>query len=309
MQDFRQTKRYFDQQLKSNLQKLEKNHESLKKLNIIYIIGILIFIVSIFMEKILLSFISLAPVVILMLINREKYNKANNEYKQMLVAPLMKSIDSRLQYKPNGKINEKEFQNSSLFKHSQHYESEHLISCPLSNKTVTMAYINAYTSTQGIDEDDVDSEQIIFSGLFTTIKSSRKIKGKVCVFPDFAQKHLGFVGEGVQNSKYKRLNKVRLDDPRFEKEFLVYASDQITANYILTHTVMEALTSVAQKERKNLSISFVDDKIYIAISMSNGFFQHNITEKYSDFSTISESLKSFYLVMNILQVIEKHHEL
>lgn len=309
MQTFSQTRAFFERKLKQELDKTEKSHESLKKLNIIYIIGISVFVVSIFIENMLLAFISFVPVVLLILVNKKKYDAARSDYKRVLVGPLLKSIDTKLQYKPNGKISEYKLEHSLLFRNSTRYESENLITYPLGKESVTMAYVNAYSETQDLDEDDMESEQIVFSGLFATIKSSRTIEGKVCVFPDFAQKHLGFIGEGIQGSKYEKLQKAKLDDPRFEKEFLVYANDQVTANYILTHTIMEVLTKVTQKEKKKISISFIGDKIYIGLSIPYGFFQHNISKKLTDFSAVSESLKSFYTVVDILEDIYQHHEL
>jgi len=307
MKDFSQARVYFEKELKSSLIEAEKKHASLKKLNPIYVVGMSVFVISIFMENILLAFISFGVVALLMFLNKENYAKARSEHKEVLVAPLMRYIDEKIKYTPYGEIDKYVLDNSLLFKDAIRYESENLMSYSLGAERVTLAFVTAYIKSQGSDEDDSDDEMGTFR-LFATIKSARKIEGAVCIFPDFAQKHLGFVGEGIQSRKYGKLQKVKLDDPRFEKEFVVYANEQVTANYILTHTIMEVLTKISKEDRKKLSISFVGDKIYVGLTMNYGFFLHDISKKLSDFTPVSHSLKGFYTVVAMLEDIYQHHD-
>ncbi|MEA3370819.1 MAG: DUF3137 domain-containing protein [Campylobacterota bacterium] len=308
MKDFSQARLYFEKELKSSLIEAEKKHASLKKLNPIYVVGMSVFVISIFMDNILLAFVSFGVVALLMFLNREKYAEARSEHKEVLVGPLMRYIDENIKYIPNGEIDKYVLENSLLFKDAIRYESENLMRYSLGKERVTLAFVTAYMESQSSGEDDV-GEEMSSSRLFATVKSARKIEGAVCIFPDFAQKHLGFVGEGIQSSKYGKLQKVKLDDPRFEKEFVVYASEQVTANYILTHTIMEVLTKISKEDRKKLSISFVGDKIYVGLTMNYGFFLHDISRKLSDFTPVSHSLKGFYTVVDILEDIYQHHDI
>jgi len=309
MQDLRETKRYFETKLIPTLSKLEKKLELQKKIGLILIITILLSVLSIFLEFIAIGVFFMLITAVVFLMNNSKSKSTKEEYKDTLVAPLMKSIDPTLRYTANGVFSQREFKNSLLFENSEFYESEHFINCQLNKETVDMAFINAYDEIEAIDEDDSDTIETIFAGLFAVTKSTRKIKGKVCIFPDFAQKHLGFIGQGMQDSSYKGLKKVKLDDPRFEKEFLIYATDQVTANYVLNHTVMQALTSLVKKNKQKIYLSFIDDKVYLGMNLPFGFFQPIIKDKLSNFSSVRESLQAFYLTVSIFEALQKHHEL
>ena len=64
-----------------------------------------------------------------------------------------------------------------------------------------------------------------------------------------------------------------MDDPAFEKAFVVYGSDQIEARYILTHTMMERLLKLRKETRSNIFVSFNGEKIMIAVDYPNDLFE------------------------------------
>ncbi len=59
------------------------------------------------------------------------------------------------------------------------------------------------------------------------------------MLPDFAEKLLGKFGQKFQKS-FTHGKLVKLENPEFEKEFVVYSSGQQEARYILTPVMMEA---------------------------------------------------------------------
>ena len=62
-----------------------------------------------------------------------------------------------------------------------------------------------------------------------------------------------------------------MDDPAFEKAFVVYGSDQIEARYILTHSMMKRLLEFKQRSKEDVFISFVGSQIHIAVSGGDRF--------------------------------------
>jgi len=65
-----------------------------------------------------------------------------------------------------------------------------------------------------------------------------------------------------------------MDNVDFEKEFVVYATDQIEARYILSHTLMEKLLAFKKKSGHSLSISFVRGNIYLALAIIKTYLSH-----------------------------------
>ena len=68
---------------------------------------------------------------------------------------------------------------------------------------------------------------------------------------------------GMDSLRYAG-DKVRLEDPDFDKLFNVYGEDQIEARYILTPSMMERLKSLRQRLGSNVYIVFSNNSIYIA---------------------------------------------
>jgi hypothetical protein len=53
----------------------------------------------------------------------------------------------------------------------------------------------------------------------------------------------------LQSNNFSRDELVKMDDNNFEKEFVVYSSDQIEARYILSHLLMKKLLIFKDKSK------------------------------------------------------------
>jgi len=60
-----------------------------------------------------------------------------------------------------------------------------------------------------------------------------------------------------------------LEDPEFEKYFRVFTTDEQDARYILSPTMMKSILALSRKFGAEVSISFRDSKMYIAIDTLN----------------------------------------
>ena len=66
-----------------------------------------------------------------------------------------------------------------------------------------------------------------------------------------------------------------MDDPEFEKHFVVYGSDQIEARYILTHAMMKRLLDFQKRSKAKLYVAFVGERIILAVATSHDHFRNN----------------------------------
>ncbi len=118
-------------------------------------------------------------------------------------------------------------------------------------------------------EEDFNHEEdnrTLFNGLLLIFDFHKSIKEKTIVFPDQAQKNMGsWLGKKIQEFGWKGLELVYLEDPIFEKEFVTYGSDQIEARYVLTPNMMTNLLKLRARFGENISFSFTNDKVAVAI--------------------------------------------
>ncbi len=68
----------------------------------------------------------------------------------------------------------------------------------------------------------------------------------------------------------------KTENPDFEKTFDVYSTDQIEARYLLSPSMMERLFALDREFNKNITISFRDSNILIAIPESRNHFEASI---------------------------------
>ena len=94
---------------------------------------------------------------------------------------------------------------------------------------------------------------------------------------------------------------MKLEDPEFEKKFVVYASDQIEARYILTPALMERLREFAEKTKHEVHISFVLSCVFIAISLKENLFEPRIYRTLLDYSTIEKYYDDLMMAIGIVE--------
>ena len=65
---------------------------------------------------------------------------------------------------------------------------------------------------------------------------------------------------------------MKLEDPRFNREFSAYATDQVEARYVLTPSMMERLVALKSKFGA-IGISFIQDRMYLAAGLNYHLFR------------------------------------
>jgi len=140
----------------------------------------------------------------------------------------------------------------------------------------------------------------VFRGLFITLSMNKNFSGKTIVKRD-----AGKVGNWLQSST-QSLDKVRLEDPTFEKLFEVYSTDQIEARYLLTVTFMERLTELAGVfGGQSIECCFDRNHLLLKIPLKKNLFEPGSIFEPEDFIDDSKSLlKELNLIFGIVDILK-----
>jgi hypothetical protein len=126
--------------------------------------------------------------------------------------------------------------------------------------------------------------------MFAEAQLEKSIRGTVVILPDHLESRLDYLAQTIQSLKTVDGNKlVLLEDVEFERCFVVYASDEITARYVLTPAMMQRITELKRKYNRDIMLSFSDDRFYFAVTMPEGFLTLGNASLAS-----GEALKDFY---------------
>ncbi len=92
---------------------------------------------------------------------------------------------------------------------------------------------------------------------------------------------------------------VTLEDTTFNRLFLVRSNSQVEARYILSTSLMKRLTDFYQKVRKPLKVSFIGNKIYIAVSSEHHVFEPRLFKSMVSFAPLRE----YFITLNFMLAV------
>ena len=195
------------------------------------------------------------------------------KYKKLVVPSLLKEIDPGLSYNPAGSIPKEEFRRSKIFSETiSTYEGEDLVFGSYRGIPVRFSEL----TVQEMHTDGKNTTyHTFFKGVFMVADFNKDFKYSHWVLPDTAEAAFGQVfGNFLQKLNLPgRGHMTRMEDPAFEKRFVVYTEDDVEARYILTPKLMRTMLNLSERFRKGASrigFSFMDSNVYVAIPIEGG---------------------------------------
>lgn len=141
---------------------------------------------------------------------------------------------------------------------------------------------------------------LIFKGLFFYADFNKNLSESTFVLPDIAEKIMGKGGQLIQRSGFHG-QLVKLENPEFEKQFVVYSTSQQEARYVLTPLMMEAILNIKAKYGRKMNLSFTGSNVYLAIPFRNGLFEpriHSSGVRRSDMEQMFDIFQLIEIIIN-----------
>jgi hypothetical protein len=225
------------------------------------------------------------------------------EFKRRIVGALVRFADPGLTYQPEGCIPQDLFLASRLFPHSiDRYRGEDRIAGRIGETEVAFSELHAEYKTTSTDSRGRRSEQwhTIFKGLFFTADFNKAFSGTTVVLPDVAQRALGQLGQKLQGLNATRGQLVKLEDPEFEREFVVYGDDQVEARYLLSTSLMRRILDFQHKTGRQIHVSFALSSVFVALTSSRDMFEPSLLQSIVRRETIQEFWDDLQLAVGIV---------
>lgn len=297
-------KEYYDTKLLPDLKILDGERKQVdRKVLIIVLIAIVLVVTigSIFNGSGVQYFQILVAVVTFIAITvvSKKYRQ---NFKNKIIQKITAFVDESLVYSPEGFVSQEEFTNSGIFqKYCNRYNGEDHFKGTLGKTAIEFSEIVAKEITSsGTGSNRKEHQKIIFKGVFFVADFNKKFTGHTIVLPDTAERMLGKFGQSLQ-SMSSRGELIKLEDPEFEKEFCVYADDQVEARYILSPSLMKRIVDFKQKWNTKVYLSFRDSKVYIAIKTNKNLFETRLFKSIVDYSFMETNMRYLILLTGIVE--------
>ena len=212
--------------------------------------------------------VSLAIAIIVLLYSvNSKSGELSAYYKKEIIAVLIKQLCEEASYSPESGISESTFMNCGLFSTTpDRYHCEDLITGKIGKTTFTCSEIVAEEKRVTTDSKGRRQEHWIdiFRGFLFMADCQKDFSGHTVVFRNSWLK----LWSGKQ--------RVKLENPDFEKDFDTYSTDQVEARYILTPNMMEKILELDRKFPGKITVSFYNSQVIIAIPDSKDHFETSI---------------------------------
>ena len=135
---------------------------------------------------------------------------------------------------------------------------------------------------------------------------NKHFRGVTVVLPDVAERTLGWVGQKLQDAfdVLRRGELVKLEDPEFEREFVVYGDDQVEARYILTPALMQRLLEFKRKAGRRVHFSFALSSVYIAIETRKDMFEPRMFRSFLHQDAVLEHLRDLQFATGVVKDLD-----
>jgi len=138
----------------------------------------------------------------------------------------------------------------------------------------------------------------VFQGLLARFTFPKAFTSRTILTSDGGVIGNFFGGLGKKNER------VRLEDPRFEKRFEVFSDDQVEARYLLTPTFMERVVELADTVGGELQLAFAGELLLMTVNGGGDRFEGSgMFKRADDPEAIARIAKEIGLVFDIIHTL------
>lgn len=238
-----------------------------------------------------------------------------SNFKQEIFTAFVQGLYPNTYYAPANYLPSNLFSSSRLFGGYDSYGGEDYFEgktdsgCLFKFSELRVTDTTTTTDSDGKSRTDTTT---VFDGMFFVLEVPNRVSGRVQVLPDTAESTFGFIGKFIQKSLgslFQGAKMVYLDEhPEFEKAFVVYSQNEEEAYRILTPALIKSIYDLRYKWNAYLSVSFIDNQIYVALSTSKNFFLPNIKKSVLEDNLLDELYDELALCFAVVEDLSVEQE-
>jgi len=247
---------------------------------------------------------------------RQPLDKYREVYKEIVVQPVFKMLNTNWNYNPKGTVSMDAVRNSHIFGPIVDISCDDYISGKIGKTDFECCDLVTYGKAYNEHNEEIKREN--FRGFFLHADFNKKLNGTVLVKP--APKVLLDLGSA----------RVKMENPEFDKKFEVYTNmhnvlnavgggsvsdimaaargmssneNHIEARYVLTPRMMEAILNIEKSIGYRPVISFTENRVNFGFLTGKELFEANINKPIS-FDDIEEVYSLFTLIEVVINEMD-----
>lgn len=272
--------------MKERLEKFELHRQQVcKKANTYLVIGIILIVLSFifigfsatYVEEgdifIAIFFIGFVAGIILTVINSTMKSKLSTQFKNEFIVEYVKSIYPGCTYDPSVGISKERILEPGFFQRPDRWYLEDYLRAAYDGVPFEMS--DFHFQEKHVTTDSKGNTRVTYVTY---------AKGRFMIF-DF-KRDFNKVVKVADNTGYgfntRGLEKIETESIDFNKKFKTYATDGITAFYVLTPQIQLKMLELESKFKGSIYFGFMSGKLYVAITDGVSILDINASKKISE---------------------------
>ena len=150
-------------------------------------------------------------------------------------------------------------------------------------------------------------EKTVFNGVIIVLDMNKDFSGQTVVRSDWGMFNFLMSRPRCQiDFKKQKLDKVVLEDSRFEKYFETFSNNQVEARYVLTTAFMERILKVKKLfHGTKIEFSFFHNRLFILVPTSKDMFETtSLFTTTARYGKMREVVNQFYSIFSIIDLLK-----
>jgi hypothetical protein len=228
-------------------------------------------------------------------------------FKARVIRRIIEFIDPELTYLADGHVSKARFHSSRIFtRFPDRLRGDDLVSGRVGRTEIEFSEVHAQYKTETTDSKGRKRRKYrtIFKGLFFSADFNKRFLGKTVVLPDTAERLFGGIGGFFQSLNRSRGELVKLENPEFERFFVVYGDDQIESRYVLSTSLVQRILNFRKRTSRDVYLSFVGSEVFVAVPYRRSLFEPRVFGKITGFKGIREYFSDLQLALGIVDDLD-----
>ena len=223
-----------------------------------------------------------------------------SRYKHEVITGMVKAVSPGMDYQPAGGLAEETFNASGLYSGPDRYHSEDLFAGRIGETEIMFSEVHAEERRTRRDSKGRSETYYvtIFNGILLVADFHKHFRSELAVLPDVAEKNFGWFGRKLQSLGG---NLQRMENPDFEKAFVVRGKDAVEARYILTPDMQERLLALRARLNDGVRFAFKQSNVFIGFSNERNWFEGDLKRPAHDRVQMRAILGQMACCFNIVQ--------
>lgn len=215
-------------------------------------------------------------------ITSKKRKKFHKTYKQKVINEIVMAVFPTFHYDAYKSIPKEKFFESQIFQkyvNKMSYVGDDYFSGTIGETNFEMSDIL-------VEVGNGNNKQKVFQGLVFIMNFNKRFKTSTQVWPE--------------RFKYGAKANVKLEDPRFEKNFKVRGDDQVEARFILSTSLMERINNFYEQRKVPVLLSFYKSHLIMGLNYKKEHFEPKIWSPNKTKQAVEETISAVNVTTEIV---------